>query len=200
VPGPIVTAPYRVLVADDSPSARRLISSILGDDPGLSVVAEAEDGEQAVRLAAQLHPDVITMDVHMPRLDGIGAIRRIMAETPRPVVVISAYSESDVNLSFEALDAGAVTILAKPPGPAAPNFAERAAEITRTVKGMADLKVVTRKWRPDQPVRHTPPHAGDGARRLGTTPIGLVAIAASTGGPQASPVPRSWRRVGGNLT
>ena len=115
-------ATLRVLVTEDSVVARALLVSIVGRDPGLEVVGEARDGEEAVALAAKLKPDVITMDVHMPKLDGLEATRRIMAETPTPIVVISAIDPKDVRLSFEALDSGALAVLAKPTGPAAPAF------------------------------------------------------------------------------
>ena len=131
----------RVLVTEDSVVARALLVSILNRDPGLEVVGEARDGEQAVKLAAELDPDVITMDVHMPKVDGLEATRRIMGDTPKPIVVISALDPSDVKLSVEALQTGALAVLAKPSGPMAPDFNERAAEIVRTVSTMAGVRV-----------------------------------------------------------
>jgi two-component system chemotaxis response regulator CheB len=188
----------RVLVTEDSVVARALLVSIVNRDPGLEVVGEARDGEQAVELAAKLRPDVITMDVHMPKLDGLEATRRIMAETPTPIVVISAIDPKDVRLSFEALDSGALAVLAKPTGPTAPDFAARAAEITNTVKTMAGVRVVTRRPKlgvagasaaparartaaPAAPAAPAPKAARAAARRR----VDVVAIGSSTGGPDA---------------
>src|ERR671934_1753599 len=145
----------RVLVTEDSVVARALLVSILNRDPGLEVVGEARDGEQAVKLAAELDPDVITMDVHMPKVDGLEATRRIMGDTPKPIVVISAIDPKDVKMSFEALNSGALAVLAKPSGPTAPDFNERAAEITSTVKNMAGIRVVKRRPRLAAPTPDT---------------------------------------------
>lgn len=168
--------------------ARALLVSIINRDPGLEVVGQARDGEQAVKLAAELRPDVITMDVHMPKLDGLEATRRIMADTPTPIVVISAIDPKDVNLSFQAIGSGALAVLAKPSGPMAPDFNERAAEITSTVKNMAGVRVVKRRAQlaaptPDtrQPTPAAAPQASPATRRR----IELVAIGSSTGGPDA---------------
>jgi len=176
--------------------ARALLVSIINRDPGLEVVGQARDGEQAVKLAAELKPDVITMDVHMPKVDGLEATRRIMGETPTPIIVISAIDPKDVKMSFEALNSGALAVLGKPSGPTAPDFSERAAEIVSTVKTMAAVRVVTRRPRlapaagradqspvtshqsPEPPVPHAPTST---QRRR----IDIVAIGSSTGGPDA---------------
>jgi two-component system, chemotaxis family, protein-glutamate methylesterase/glutaminase len=180
----------RVLVTEDSVVARALLVSIINRDPGLEVVGEARDGEQAVKLAADLKPDVITMDVHMPKLDGLEATRRIMAETPTPIVVISAIDPKDVKMSFEALNSGALAVLAKPSGPMAPDFNERAAEIVSTVKNMAGVRVVRRRPRlaaPPPTADRRPPSAEPPAAAPATSRrrIELVAIGSSTGGPDA---------------
>jgi two-component system chemotaxis response regulator CheB len=177
--------PLRVLVVDDSPVARRLLVHILGSDPKLEVIAEAENGDEAVRLATRERPDVIVMDIVMPSMDGLEATRRIMQERPTPIVLVSAsYGPGYLSQSFEALHAGALTLVAKPSGPEASGFAAEAAELTITVKLMADVKVVARRasnWSHPHPVAKRPrPPAG--ARRR---PVEIVAIAASTGGPAA---------------
>jgi two-component system chemotaxis response regulator CheB len=172
------------LVTEDSVVARALLVSIVNRDPGLEVVGEARDGEQAVELAAKLKPDVITMDVHMPKLDGLEATRRIMADTPTPIVVISAIDPKDVRLSFEALDSGALAVLAKPTGPTAPDFATRAAEIVNTVKTMAGVRVVTRRPRLAAVAPAAPPSPAP-TRPAGRRRVDIVAIGSSTGGPDA---------------
>jgi len=187
----------RVLVTEDSVVARALLVSIINRDPGLEVVGEARDGEQAVKLAAELKPDVITMDVHMPNVDGLEATRRIMGETPTPIIVISAIDPKDVKMSFQALNSGALAVLAKPSGPTATDFNERANEIVSTVKTMAGVRVVRRRPRlasprsagpspqtgaPAQVIRQpAPPAANPASRRR----IDVVAIGSSTGGPDA---------------
>ena len=80
---------FRVLVVDDSPVARRLLVHILGSDPELEVIAEAENGDEAVRLATRERPDVIVMDIVMPSMDGLEATRRIMQERPTPIVLVT---------------------------------------------------------------------------------------------------------------
>jgi len=182
----------RVLVTEDSVVARALLVSIINRDPGLEVVGEARDGEQAVKLAAELEPDVITMDVHMPKLDGLEATRRIMAETPTPIVVISAIDPKDVKMSVEALNAGALAALAKPSGPTAPDFNERASQIVNTVRTMAGVRVVKRRPRRAPTADRRPPTAEPAIRTPDTRHpaparrrIELVAIGSSTGGPDA---------------
>jgi two-component system, chemotaxis family, protein-glutamate methylesterase/glutaminase len=168
-------------VTDDSAAARLLICGILEADPDLEVVGQAIDGLQAVEMAERLAPDVITMDVDMPGVDGLEATRRIMARAPRPIVLVSGVFLPDLDNSFRALEAGAVTLLEKPTGPGSPAFAQEAAELVATVKLMAGIRLVRRS--PARPVDGSPPvpaPAGRGGERLR-----VVAIAASTGGPPA---------------
>jgi two-component system chemotaxis response regulator CheB len=169
-----------VLVADDSAVFQRLLVHLLDSDPDIHVVGRAADGAEAVNLALQLKPDVITMDVHMPVMDGFEATRRIMQVCPRPIVIVStSFEPDDVSQSFRALEAGAVALLAKPPAPTNPKFSKAAQEIVTTVKLMAEVKVVTRSAR-REPLR---PMRAPGLER--SERIGLVAMAASTGGPAA---------------
>jgi two-component system, chemotaxis family, protein-glutamate methylesterase/glutaminase len=175
----------RVLVVEDSAVARRHLVHILSSDPELRVIAEAENGDQAVQVAAHRRPDVIVMDVVMPSMDGLEATRRIMEMLPTPIVLVSAtYSADDLSRSFEALRAGALTLVAKPCGAQASAFADEAAALTTTVKLMAQIRLVRRR----PAVASAPPPT---ARRHPTT-VGargqaprLVAVAASTGGPAA---------------
>jgi two-component system chemotaxis response regulator CheB len=170
-----------VLVADDSAAARMLIRGILEADPDLEVVGQATNGVEAVTLADRLQPDVITMDVEMPGVDGLEATRQIMATVPRPIVLVSAVFRPDLDNSFRALEAGAVTLLEKPTGPGSPAFAREAAELVATVKLMAGVKLVRRS--PTRPLDGSPAPVSLPGGRL--EPLWLVAIAASTGGPPA---------------
>jgi two-component system chemotaxis response regulator CheB len=176
----------RVLVVEDSPTTAELLVRLLEADGCFEVVGTAADGEQAVSLTARLRPHVITMDIHMPRLDGVAATRRIMAETPTPIVIVSAsVQEKTVGLAFEAVQAGAVSVLDKPPGPGHPRHTAAVSELLTTVRLMADVKVVRRAADPAlegrDVARPLPPRPllASGARPL------AVGIAASTGGPHA---------------
>jgi two-component system chemotaxis response regulator CheB len=172
-----VRARTRVLVVDDSAVARRLLVRILGARDGFDVVGEAENGRDAVRLAAELRPDVVTMDIRMPVMDGYEATRRIMAAAPVPIVMVSAHQAGEVARSFGALEAGAVTVLPKPSGPASPDHDRQAEELVRTLAAMAGLRLVTRRSRSAPPATAAP--------RSAPARCGVVAIGASTGGPAA---------------
>lgn len=105
--------PIRVLVVDDSGFFRRRVKAMLEGDPRLEVVGEAADGAEAVALASKLRPDVITMDIEMPVMDGITATRRIMQLSPRPILMFSSLTTDGAKATLDALDAGAVDYLPK---------------------------------------------------------------------------------------
>ncbi|MBI1880681.1 MAG: chemotaxis-specific protein-glutamate methyltransferase CheB [Chloroflexi bacterium] len=177
--------PIRVLIAEDSPVARELLVAILQSASGLQVVGAARDGAEAVRLARRLKPDVITMDAHMPELDGFAATRQIMAEIPRPIVIISAsLNKNERDMTFYALEAGALSVLEKPTMDDPPEVHEA---LIAQVKLMAEVKVV-RRWNRDEAI--LPRSMGDRSegklnsyRRSESAKIQVVAIASSTGGP-----------------
>jgi two-component system, chemotaxis family, protein-glutamate methylesterase/glutaminase len=169
----------RVVIADDSATARQLLRAILELDGDIEVVAEAHDGAEAVEVTQQVRPDLVVMDVHMPVADGLEATKEIMMRVPTPILIVSAVSHRDVDLSLSATQAGALTALPKPGSPASPGFEVAAAELRAMVRAMAQVKVV-RRWSASSPrgvvvVR---------PRRI-AEPGELVAIAASTGGPAA---------------
>lgn len=182
----------RVLVAEDSATARALLVSLLSAEPDVRVVGEATTGREAVELAVRLAPDLITMDVHMPEMDGLEATKQIMVRSPRPIIIVSSAARSgEVELSLEATRAGALMVLPKPEGPGSPAFAADRRQLISMVRAMAEVKVVRLHGSVAAGPTHAPvsrsaytkrPRAPSSPR---TNPIRLVAIGASTGGPSA---------------
>lgn len=171
--------PLRVLVAEDSPTARRLLVEILRADPAFEVVGEARDGVEALELVHRLRPDLVTMDLHMPRMDGLEATRRILQEVPTPVVVVSTLVERDIHSAMAALRAGALAVLQKLVGPQAPHFEEESQRLRSTLRALATVRVVRR--RSEREASQGPGVLQPAGRRR----VEVVAIAASTGGPAA---------------
>ncbi|HUW36835.1 MAG TPA: chemotaxis-specific protein-glutamate methyltransferase CheB [Rhodocyclaceae bacterium] len=169
-----------MLVVEDSPVVREFLVHVLGADPDISVVGTAQDGEQALEAVVRLSPDVITMDIHMPRVDGIEATRRIMESHPVPIVIVSGSSDpSEVATTFRAMAVGALAVLRRPAGLGHPEHEATVRELVQTVKLMAEVRVV-RRWPRARQDAALPP-----CRSVGPAPARLraVAIGASTGGP-----------------
>ncbi len=105
----------RVMIVDDSATMRAFLSSVLSEAPDLEVIAQAQSGVEAVAMVTEHKPDLITMDLMMPEMDGVTAIRRIMEIRPTPILVISGYTETmDLGEVFESMKAGALDVIAKP--------------------------------------------------------------------------------------
>jgi two-component system chemotaxis response regulator CheB len=181
----------RVMVVEDSPTARALMVEILQSDPEINVVGEATDGGEAVEMSGKLRPDLITMDIHMPVMDGFTATKHIMARSPTPIIIVSSsMSGPDVEHSLNAIQAGALMVLPKPDNPASARFDYRRNELITMAKAMASVKVV-RRWN----TASSPPPSRPRSH-IGT--VRIVAIAASTGGPAAlhrifTSLPRGFR-------
>lgn len=174
-----------VMVVDDSPLCRQLIVDALAQDPDIEVVAQAENGQQAYDKAAALRPQVITMDVDMPVLDGLSATERIMAEHPTPILVLTADPRNQApELTHRALAVGALALQVKPAMDAGPD----AWNLAREVKLLSTVKVIRhlrggRRPSPSSPsLPATAPASESGT--FAASPVGVVAIASSTGGPQ----------------
>ena len=106
----------RVLVVDDSAFMRKAISEILESDPDIKVIARARDGRDALEKLEQLDPDVITLDLNMPVMDGVETLKRIMEMKPKPVVVVSSLTQEEAPITMQVLDLGAVDYVPKPSG------------------------------------------------------------------------------------
>lgn len=182
----------RVLVVDDSLTSRKLLRAVLETAPDLQVCGEAGNGLEATHAVLALRPDVIVMDINMPVMDGYEATMRILEGTSVPIVICSgAWGAGEAVNSLKALEAGAVTALAKPQGPGAADFAETSAKFVRTVRAMSEVRVVRRRYRksptpPSSPWTHFA--AGNGLGRLDPNAsrlpgLEMVAIGVSTGGP-----------------
>jgi two-component system chemotaxis response regulator CheB len=179
----------RVLVAEDSATARLLIVSLLSSDPDITVVGQAKNGQEAVALAAELHPDVITMDIQMPVMDGLEATRLIVAASSTPVIMVSTLDPAEVGKSMLAFNAGALAVLAKPAGPGTPRFEKDCRELIATVKalsGAGQPAAPAAAAPPTTPAAPAAPVHQVATERPATSPkIEAIGLVASTGGPIA---------------
>jgi two-component system, chemotaxis family, protein-glutamate methylesterase/glutaminase len=170
----------RVLIIDDSAYSRQTIKKMLESDSRIEVAGIASDGIDAMAKTLRLKPDLITLDLEMPEMDGFSFLRWLMQNRPTPVIIISSFSDSKT--VFKALEFGAADFVAKPPRMAAAEFENLEKDLLRKVKGIKDLRIeklsrnleILREDAPPQPV----------SERAGNL-IKVVAIGSSTGGPAA---------------
>ncbi len=178
----------RVLVVDDSALARMVISRRISLDPGIEVVGVAFDGIDALEKVKTLKPDVVTLDVEMPRMDGLTTLSRIMAECPTAVVMLSRLTEEDAEVTIKALEAGAVDFFLKPSMVDKGGLSNAIAGLNDKLKmaGKVDISRVARALR-----RGGSPYRGAESLLASTRISGprpqknLVIIGSSTGGPKA---------------
>lgn len=168
--------PVRVLIVDDSAMIRKVLSLGLAGDPGIEVVGTASDGDMALKIAQELMPDVITLDIEMPRIDGVTFLQRLMPERPIPTVVISGVTREGADVTLRALEAGAVDVIAKPSLGMGQGLPRIMADICRRVRAAACARPVIGSF----PVR-----ALRDLSRVTRSNDHYIVIGASTGGVQA---------------
>lgn len=177
-----------VLIVDDSALVRKLLTDILESDPDLEVVGTAPDPIIAARKISLLKPDVLTLDIEMPKMDGLTFLDRLMSQRPMPVVIISSLTQKGAEVTFKALERGAVEVVAKPTSDISHNLGEQAELICQTVKAAAWARV---KKRASVPLAPSPKLSVD-AILPKKRPLSshsrtdkIVVIGASTGGTEA---------------
>jgi two-component system chemotaxis response regulator CheB len=170
----------RVLVVDDSAYVRKVVAQMLGRSPFIDVIGVARDGAEALELAAELRPDVITCDLNMPELDGIAFVRAQMARSPVPIVVISIAAGAGEQV-LAALDAGAVDFVQKPTALATERLMEMSEELLDKVKAAAGARRVAARSTAVRPAVVSAP----APRTVRADAAEIVVIGISTGGPQA---------------
>ena len=174
----------RILIVEDLNTQREYLNYLLSGESDMQVVGMAENGAIGVELANRLKPDVITMDIHMPVMDGFEATGQIMETCATPIIIVTAsWDLADVKKSMRALEAGAVTAIEKPYGIGHPQQQESVRHLIDTVRVMAGVKVVTRHPKMRGPAK-VAVVAKDVTRSAVRINIRLVAIGVSTGGPQ----------------
>ncbi|MBZ0156359.1 MAG: chemotaxis response regulator protein-glutamate methylesterase [Alphaproteobacteria bacterium] len=179
----------KVLIVDDSAFMRNALSTMLSSDPEIRIVGTARDGLEAIDKIASLRPDIVTMDVEMPRMDGITALKHIMERNPVPVIMVSSLTTEGAKVTLEALDLGAVDFLPKNLSELSVNIVKIREILIDKIKHIGRKGLVRKHFRPSErhlslpkavePPRHLP------VRTTGERRVGIVAIGTSTGGPKA---------------
>lgn len=173
----------KILIADDSETEQMLLTHIFNKEKDMCVIGCAKNGKEAVELAYKLKPDIITMDINMPILNGFEATRLIMGTNPVPIVVItSSLKDPNLNTTFYALDSGALSVLDKPVNASDPDYHSTCKRIIALIRSMAEIKVIKRRFTVDiansqslmpQQLINKP------------KPYEIITIGSSIGGPQA---------------
>jgi two-component system chemotaxis response regulator CheB len=161
----------RVIVVDDSITMRKVISATLAADPEIEVVGQAADPHEARQLIKQLSPDVITLDIEMPNMDGLAFLEKIMRLRPTPVIMVSTLTQSGAEVNLRALEIGAFDCVAKPSSYAPDSFTSLAEKVKAAARSRRQPRLA-----PRAPVKMTGAYAPDGR---------IVAIGSSTGGVEA---------------
>jgi len=180
----------KVLVVDDSAFMRNILTNMLSSDPGITIVGSAKDGLEAIEKVALLKPDIVTMDVEMPRMDGITALKHIMEKTPVPVIMVSSLTDEGAKVTLDALDLGAVDFIPK-------NLSDLSVNIVMIKETLIDkIKLLAKKGVPRRAPKSPEKIAAEiraretshvviPQRMTGERKTAIVAIGTSTGGPKA---------------
>ena len=189
------TKKFRVLVVDDSAFMRKVLESIFNADEQLQVVGQAKDGREAIALSESLKPDVITMDLNMPHMDGLQATAHIMTNNPRPIVIVSSESKEGAASTLKSLELGAIDFVAKPSGGIDLDMQSVKEDLLRKVRVAAKVRVVRTASRlanaVQAPSKPAPANGTPASKSQSHSPVALsdnmrfpvVVLAASTGGP-----------------
>ncbi|MFZ1009039.1 MAG: chemotaxis response regulator protein-glutamate methylesterase [Candidatus Sulfotelmatobacter sp.] len=179
--GEVEKSQIRVLIVDDSAFMRTALSRMVASDPGLWVVGTASGGAEGLQKVASLDPDVVTLDMQMPGIDGLETLRRIMAQFPRPVIVVSSATLKEAEITLNALEAGAFDYVPKQLSPSSLDILHIREELIAKIKAAAE----SRRSRDRFPLSRKPPRTVDLPARKLNEPAALVALGISTGGPNA---------------
>lgn len=172
--------PIKVLVVDDSAFMRKAITSMITSDPDLTVIGTARDGVEAIEQVLKLRPDVVTLDVEMPRMSGLETLRVLMEKAPLPVLMLSSLTTEGARETLKALELGALDFVAKNLDDLSLNILKIEQEIVAKVKAVAKKRI---RFRPSAPVsKEIPVFSGS---KLYSGKVSVVAIGVSTGGPKA---------------
>ncbi|MHC4944876.1 MAG: protein-glutamate methylesterase/protein-glutamine glutaminase [Planctomycetota bacterium] len=177
-----MTGPVKVLVVDDSAMVREILTRGLNLDSGIQVVGSAADPYIARDKIVQLKPDVLTLDVEMPKMDGVEFLRRLMPQYPLPVLMVSAMTEKGKRITLEALEAGALDFVTKPRADVARGLESMIEELCTKVKAVAKANVS--HWKDGPPKTGRPEKASD-HRALSESTAKVICIGGSTGGTEA---------------
>jgi two-component system chemotaxis response regulator CheB len=175
----------RVLIVDDSNTAILALKYALELDPEIKVVGEAKNGKEAFRLIDKLDPDMILMDVYLQKENGIDITGRIMATSPRPILIITGINPKDTAMIFKAMKAGALEVLAKLPARSHPDYERERRRIVRSIKALSGIPVITRRsfLKPGRKAEVEPEPPEVAVDREKRVSYDIIAIGASTGGP-----------------
>jgi two-component system, chemotaxis family, protein-glutamate methylesterase/glutaminase len=180
----VIRVPTRVLIVDDSALIRQVLSDILGSEPGIAVIGTASDGEDALQKINSLQPDVITMDVEMPRMNGLDCLAKIMEQSPLPVIMVSYLTTKGAEVTLKALELGAIDFVSKPlpEDPKAETLDNIKHEIIQKIRIAAEIRIAKIVSTPKTPPNVKGKVALPANKALS---LDLIAIGSSTGGPRA---------------